>query len=442
MKLLSYNEIVNYQKSPLLVLAGPGTGKTYLLAERVTKLLEKGVNKENINVITFGKDAKQNMIDMLMNPKEKFKLDKEDLPDISTMHSLGYNIVLENPRKIGLKKTDLEVQGDETIKKLLYRDAAYILSFDEKEALKARNCKQKGDCIKDESKKKCKICIKYWEIMSKCNYIDFDDQIIFACEILSKNKETLEKYQKLSQHLLIDEYQDINQAQFNLIDLISRKSRNGLFAVGDDAQSIYGFRGGNTRFILRFEDDFPTAETTTLTISRRCHQRIMDDAFKILETCYGDWTGKPTLKYLSELDEEPKIYRVPNEKGESKFLALLSLKALRDKKTVLILVPKKEFIPGIARELDKWNIPYNCSINLIPERIMMINKIYNWKLKSNNNFDTRVIIEYLINHGISKILGASKNPKQCKQETIKNRIKSEIEIAKLWEKVNRNNSLL
>ncbi len=438
MSLKNYEDIVNYTKSPVLVLAGPGSGKTYLLADRVTRLLKKRVNRENITVITFGRDASRNMVDILTR---EFKLSFSELPCISTMHSLGNAIIIEKPRLVGLSKKNLIVQHDERVKKLLYRDAAFILNLSEEESNEARDCKQHGNCIKNIRNNKCKICIKYWEIMSKCNYLDFDDQILFACEILEKDKKILKKYQKQCQHLLIDEYQDINFAQFRLIKLLSKKSRNGLFAVGDDAQSIYGFRGSDPKFILSFRKDFPGAQLTTLSSSRRCHEKIMEDAFKILEKYYKRWTGKPKLDYIAKIDEDPKVYQAPSEIAEAKIISNITRDALQDKKSVLILAPKKDFFPLIIQELSKKGIPHNCSISFLPEGINIINRFLEWLNNPNENFKTRLIIEDLINFGIAKIPGAKKNKKVCKPETIKRRISEEKKIAKLWELIDGSNNL-
>ncbi|GAI42354.1 unnamed protein product, partial [marine sediment metagenome] len=231
MALNNYEEIVTNFASTTLVLAGPGAGKTYLLADRVKRLLDNGIDKGIITVLTFGKDANQHMINELTKPRG-FNIPFKELPHISTMHSLGFEIVREKPHDINLLKTDLRVQEDENVKRLMYRDASLILDYTEDDSKEALKCKQYGDCKENPEEKKCQICEQYWKIMSKCNYMDFDDQILFACRILEKNPPILKKYQFRAKHLLVDEYQDINTAQFRLIELLSRESRNGLFVVG------------------------------------------------------------------------------------------------------------------------------------------------------------------------------------------------------------------
>ncbi len=439
MVLTTYEEIVTHYANPTLVLAGPGAGKTYLLADRVKRLLEKGVDKASITVLTFGTDAKQHMRDELTTQKKPFKIAFANLPRISTMHSLGLAIVSEKPRDVKLLKTNLTVQDNGYIKKLLYRDAAFILGIGGQDAEDAFECKQHGDCEETEGEAKCRICTKYWEIMSKSNCIDFDDQILFACKILENNPDLLERYQSQSEHLLVDEYQDINTAQFKLIDLLSRKSRSGLFVVGDDAQSIYGFRGADPNFILHFPEEFPGAEAPPLLYSRRCHKKILEDAFKVLETYYTGWKGNKSLQYTKEPGEEPSIWQFPSELAEAEMVAKIARSAIPEK-SVLVLAPKKEFFPEISDALCRHNVPHDCP-SPIPERIEIVKQIIDWAKNPSDNLSTRVVIEHLINNkGISKVPGAKKD-KKCSPETIKKRNAAEAEIANLWESVDKGNDL-
>ncbi len=276
--------------------------------------------------------------------------------------------------------------------------------------------------------------------MSKCNYIDFDDQIHFACEILENYPKVLDKYQSRTEHLLVDEYQDINAAQFRLIELLSRENPEGLFVVGDDAQSIYAFRGGDPRFILRFEDDFPEAEVTTLAHSRRCHKNIMEDSLKVLAKHYPDWTGKPKLKYRKEKGDLPYIWHLSSESFEAKVTAAVANDAIQEKKTVLILAPKKEFFPLLLKELTKKQVPHNCSVDLLPDRVGTAKRFVDWVQNSNDSFLTRLVIEDLINKGIAAVRGAKKDGRS-KKETIENRVAEETNIAELWNDVDKENDL-
>jgi len=380
----------------------------------------------------------------LVDQEGNFKVESKKVPNISTMHSLGLNIVQEKPRDVNLLKTELKVQNDENVKRLMYRDAALILGYTEEDSRNALECKQCGDCQKSDTSKQCKICKKYWEIMSKCNYVDFDDQILFACQILESNPKILSKYQGRAEHLLVDEYQDINAAQFKLIEMLCRNSRNGLFAVGDDAQTIYAFRGSNPEFILRFTADFTDAKTPPLAHSRRCHKRIMDDAIKVLEKHYTDWTGKQELEYHTPEGNTPNIWQLPSEVSEAEMVAKVAKYYLNQKKSVLILVPKKDFFPLISKKLSRYNVPHECPINLLPEsvnkRLALAKRFIDWVSNPSDSFMTRLIIEDFINTGIAKVAGANKN-RNCKPETIRKRISEETKIAQLWKTVDKKTDL-
>lgn len=439
MVLNNYEEIVTNFASPTLVLAGPGAGKTHLLADRIKRLLDNGTDKDIITVLTFGKDANQHMIYKLTEPTG-FNIQFSKLPHISTMHSLGLEIICEKPHDVNLLKINLRVQENENVKRLMYRDASLILNYTEDDSKKALKCKQYGDCKENPEEKKCQICEQYWKIMSKCNYINFDDQILFACRILEKNPTILKKYQFRAKHLLVDEYQDINTAQFRLIELLSRKSRNGLFVVGDDAQSIYGFRGGNPKFILRFGEDFPGSETPPLPYSRRCQDKIMQDAIKVLKKYYTDWTGEQELKYKVPSGEEPQIWKLLSDKAEAKMVAVIARQFIQEKKSILILVPKKDFFPLITQELSRRGIVYSCPISFLPERMKIAKLFIDWVTNSSNTFTTRLVIEELINKGIANIPGAKKD-RRTTPETIKKRIIEETKISKLWDGVDKKNDL-
>ena len=210
--------------------------------------------------------------------------------------------------------------------------------------------------------------------------------------------------------------------------------------MGDDAQSIYGFRGGDPKFILQFKDDFPGAEVTTLAHSRRCHENIMEDAFKVLEKYYPDWTGKPDLTYHKDIGDQPNIWHLSSETFEAKVTAAVAHDAIQEKKTVLILAPKKEFFPLLLKELTKQQVPHNCSIDLLPDRVGTAKRFIDWVQNPDDSFLTRLVIEDLINTGIAAVTGAKKDGR-AKQSTIENRIAEEKNIAALWDDVDKHNDL-
>ncbi len=440
MLITDYDEIVKHRNAPMLVLAGPGLGKTHLLGDRIKYLLDSGVKKDSITVLTYTTDANKEMISRLISSSEPWQIDFVDLPQISTMHSLGLKIIQEKPRQLKLRKTDLKVQDNETIKRLIFRDAGFILGHDDNEAKNAYQCKQYGDCQVDIQKNTCQICIKYWEIMSKCNRVDFDDQILLACQILENNPDVLKEYQTRAQHLLVDEYQDINAAQFRLITLLSKQSRNGLFVVGDDAQSIYAFRGANPHFILNFSDHFPNAKRASLCASWRCPRNIMEHAFTVLDKHYTRPSERPELEYKRGEGEIPLVYKVGNEAAEAKSVTKIVTSAVDQKKDVLILAPKNSIFPPIIKKLTERGIHCDCGINFVPDRFTKVDNYLKWAINPNNNFLTRLVVEELINTGAAKVPGGNKR-RLSNPESIRKRVNVEKEIAKLWEHVDKHHSL-
>jgi len=439
-----YETIVTTMDRPVLVLAGPGAGKTFLLGDRTKRLLDGGTDKESITLLTFGKDASQNMRNKLLDTSSGFAIPYEKLPHVSTLHSIGFEVVNRKPQIVGLNKTDLRVQSNGDVKRLLFRDAALILNLSERKGNAALRYKQDGDFVKSKNKPLYSICEKYWEIMSKCNCIDFDDQVNFACRILETESSILKEYQRRCQHLLVDEYQDINAGQFRLIQLFSANSRNGLFVVGDDAQSIYGFRGADPSYILRFKKSYTGASTPPLAHSRRCHRRIMEDAALMLKTYYPAWTGPHTLEYHVADGDEPLIWQVPSDTAEAEWIARIASRAVAEKKTVLILAPKREFFPRISLALRRYGVPHGCPVNLLPEtvndRLSTIGDILEWLKNPDDSFLTRLAIECLMNHGQAKVPGSNKS-RRCSPRTIKKRTEVEAEVAGLWKHVTKKKPL-
>jgi DNA helicase-2/ATP-dependent DNA helicase PcrA len=444
MTAVDYESIVAEMQRPTLVLAGPGAGKTYLLGDRVKRLIDAGVSPKVITVLTFGKDASQNMRNKLLDTERGFGLPYDQLPHVSTLHALGLSIVNDRPKTVGLRKGNLRVQPESDVVELLFRDAALSRGLAEADVSAARQCKSQGDCHPQDDAA-CSVCDAYWDVMSKCNCIDFDDQVLLAGRILEKDPDVLGAHRDRCRHLLVDEYQDINAAQFRLVELLSATAQDGLFVVGDDAQSIYGFRGATPKFILRFPRDFAGAWTPALAYSRRCHEGILGKAQMVLEQHYPEWTGVQKLEYLVPSGDEPKVWQVPSEDAEANWVARIARRAVGEGKTVLVLAPKSAFFPRLSNVLDQYGVSHDCSTNLLPDavnrRLSVVWQLLEWVQNPDDNFLARLAIECVINHGTARVPGATKGVR-CTPETIQRRVALETEIAGLWKHVTSRRSIL
>ena len=442
---VTYDEIVTERTRPTLVLAGPGAGKTHLLGDRVKRLLDSGVKHSEITVLTFGTDAARNIRDKLLDPHSPFAIKPDQLPRASTLHALGNEIVNSCPSVVHLRKANLRVQPDEAVAKTLFRDAALLAGLAADDAAAARKCKARGECKPDASTNGCRVCQAYWHVMSKCNCIDYDDQVLFAIRVFQEDKTLLEKYQQECRHLLVDEYQDINAAQFTLIDLLSRQSPDGLFVVGDDAQSIYGFRGATPDYILGFESTHGRAWSAPLACSRRCPESILRPAQVVLAKYYPHWSGPQEVEYLAPPGDEPEVWQVPSEDAEARCVARIARRAVDDHRTVLVLAPKKAFFSRLSRALGRHGVPHDCQVDLLPnatsDRLSVVWKLMEWVQDPDDNFLARTAIECIINCGETKVPGAAKGSR-IRPETIATRNRVEAEVACLWNDVSNSCSLM
>jgi len=180
---------------PLLLLAGPGTAKTYRLAERIKYLVEEEkIAPENITVITFTGSAARNMHERISDPsKPELFISHEKQPKmIRTMHSLGYKILRERASDLGLNE-NIRVVYSDRLRDILVGDAAQLAGFNRDDSRETAKCRQIGNCNPSDDRK-CKICKRYQNILRSCSAIDYDDQILLACKILKEDSELLKRY--------------------------------------------------------------------------------------------------------------------------------------------------------------------------------------------------------------------------------------------------------
>lgn len=282
-------------ESPVLVLAGAGSGKTKTLVYRIAHLLRSGIFPSQILAVTFTNKAAKEMRERIESLAESLGTSKSDviLPFLGTFHSICVRILRYDGEHIGIPSNFVIYDdGDrmQLIKQILKND---LKIQDTKQARPALSLisKYKNDGLDQndlEFNAKSpveKLAAEVWPIykkkMDELGALDFDDLMQKVVELFTKSNEVREKYKSKFKHILVDEYQDTNPVQYKLLSLITEKDSN-IFVVGDDWQSIYSWRGADYRIILNFEKDFPKTKVIKLEQNYRSTQNILDAAHKII----------------------------------------------------------------------------------------------------------------------------------------------------------------
>lgn len=279
-------QAVEHNKGPMMVLAGPGSGKTLVITHRTKNLIEKyKVNPNKILVITFTKAAAQEM-------KERFGklMGNQYVPvRFGTFHAVFFSIL-----KHAYNYTANNIIRDSEKKKIL-QDIVNHLDLDLEDVnefvsdMESEISLVKGEmisldhyfpvnCAKDVFQK---IYQKYNESLQRRNLIDFDDMLVYCYELLSQRPDILSLWQQQFSYILIDEFQDINKVQYDIIKMLAQPEDN-LFIVGDDDQSIYRFRGAKPDIMLQFEKVYPNAKKVFLDINYRSTKCIVETAAMVI----------------------------------------------------------------------------------------------------------------------------------------------------------------
>ena len=325
-------EAVLYGDGPLLILAGAGSGKTSVLTKRVAYLIkERNVSPSNIVAITFTNKAAKEMKERIIKEVGKEGYDIQ----ISTFHSFGLRIIKENYEKLGYEKNFTIIDSDDSltvVKKILKEMGIDSTRFNPKfiknqisscknEMVTPEKYKNLKNLVNDElSDITYKVYKRYQDTLLRNNSLDFDDLLIKPIELFNKYKEVLENYQELFKYVFIDEYQDTNEAQYILSKMISAKYKN-ICVVGDDAQSIYSWRGANFKNILNFEKDYKNAKVILLEQNYRSTKTILNAANSVIKNNKNKkdknlWTDNGVgekIKYVRTNDEKDEASYVTRE---------------------------------------------------------------------------------------------------------------------------------
>lgn len=354
-------------EGPTLILAGAGSGKTRVLTTKIAYLIEEvGVSPYNILAITFTNKAAKEMNDRLYHMIGEVSKKIQ----VSTFHSFGLKILRENCEELGYKSNFVIMDSEDSlsvIKKIL---KGFNLDPKQYNPSAIRNkisgCKNELMSPDDYSKYAIsefeeivlKVYRKYQETLFKNNSIDFDDLLILPIRLFREHPSILQKYQERFQYILIDEYQDTNEAQYILTKMISAKYKN-ICCVGDNDQSIYSFRGANYRNILNFEKDYQDAEVIKLEQNYRSTTNILDAANNVIKNNRERkdknlWSNKGAGDKIS-------YFRAFNERDEA-FYVVREIKKLLNKgidyQDIAVLYRTNAQSRNMEEELLKENLPY------------------------------------------------------------------------------------
>lgn len=318
-------EAVLNTNGPMIILAGAGSGKTRVLTYKVIYLIEeKKIDPDNILMVTFtnkaAKEMKERIVTLIGDSRK---------PTIGTFHSLCARILRVEAKHIGFsdKFTIYDTQDSlDVIKEAMQRANVSVKDFKPNSVLSTIS-QAKNQMVSDLEylnlargyfqESVSKVYPFYQRILKENNAVDFDDLMSRTIELFKKNPEILEKYQNKFQYILIDEYQDTNQAQYQLTKMLSNKYKN-ICVVGDFSQSIYSFRGANFQNLITFKTDFNNVKTFELSQNYRSTQTILDSAFSVISKN----TSHPVLKLWTDNQKGEKIsiYEASNEHNEAEFI--------------------------------------------------------------------------------------------------------------------------
>lgn len=363
-------EAVEKTEGPVLILAGAGSGKTKVLTTRIAYLIEdKGVQAPNILAITFTNKAANEMrerVEQNIGPETKDMW-------ISTFHSCCVRILRKDINKIGYNRSfviydpaDQVTLVKDCLKELNLSDKVFepkaVISAISGAKDKLYTPKQFKDVNMADNRmvKIADIYALYQDRLKRNSALDFDDLILKTVELFKANDEVLAYYRSRFRYIMVDEYQDTSKAQYELIKLLAREHQN-ICVVGDDDQSIYGWRGADIRNILEFEKDYDNVHVVKLEQNYRSTQVILDAANKVI----SNNIERKRKKLWSEKKEGEliKIQLTGSEIEEADFIAdsiaQIARKENRPYKDFAVLYRANAQARPVEDALNRSQIPYN-----------------------------------------------------------------------------------
>ena len=363
-------EAVEKTEGPVLILAGAGSGKTRVLTTRIAHLIEdKGVQASNILAITFTNKAANEMRERV---EDTLASDTKDMW-ISTFHSCCVRILRKDINRIGYNRSfviydtsDQITLVKDCLKELNLSDKVFepkvVISTISGAKDKLYSPQKFRDIHIDDNRmsKIANIYALYQERLKRNSALDFDDLIYKTVELFKENPEVLDYYRSRFKYIMVDEYQDTSKAQYELIKLLAKQHQN-ICVVGDDDQSIYGWRGADIRNILEFEKDYNDVHTVKLEQNYRSTQIILDAA----NTVISNNIERKRKKLWSDKKEGEliKIQLAENEIDEADFVSDMIYKICKEQnrtyKDFAVLYRANAQARPLEDALNRSQIPYN-----------------------------------------------------------------------------------
>lgn len=386
---------IEHKNGAILVVAGAGTGKTRVIAQRVKHLIEnENVKPKEILALTFTEKAAGEMLERV---DDVMPLGYDE-PWINTFHSFADRLLRTEGLEIGLDPSFKILSGPEQwilFRKNLFRFKlnhfrplgnptkfiSAILKFISR--LQDENISQEDfakfarefDGDEDEKKRWEELAdtySTYEQVKLESSMMDFGDLITWALRILEERPHLLKKYREQFKHVMVDEFQDTNHAQYELIKLLCNKDSlkdRSLLVVGDDSQSIYKFRGAAISNILEFMEDYPEAELISLLKNYRSTQEILDPAYKLIQNNNPDTLesklgiSKEIVSKVSEKGPKPYVIELESLEDEVEFTVQKILEILAEEggytyKDIAILARANSHLDPFIFALRKYGLPY------------------------------------------------------------------------------------
>lgn len=363
------SEAVQTTQGPLLIMAGAGSGKTRVLTHRIAHLIQDlNIYPWRILAITFTNKAAREMRERIAQ-----LVDAEVAKEIwvSTFHALAVRILRRDGENIGLSRnfTIVDTSAQRTLLKRVINDLNLDTNQYDPRTILGTISNAKNDMLTPKAYAKqagnvyeetvAEVYAAYQSELRRAQSVDFDDLIMLTIDLFNQVPDVLSKYQNQFEYLHVDEYQDTNDAQYTIVNMLAKRSRN-LAVVGDADQSIYGWRGANMNNILNFEKDYPDAHTVMLEQNYRSTQNILDAANAVI----NNNNERIDKNLWTENGKGDKItyYRAQSERDEANFV-LLNIQKMRQTEKMAysdfaVLYRTNAQSRGIEEALVKANMPY------------------------------------------------------------------------------------